>query len=167
MENIPGVTDLDDGLIMAGPSLEFIPDQDKLSLYKISLTDFQMQLTAYTSGVPLGMNSSTAEPSPAQSALTGGIQIGQLQDGQQMRKILLRYTNFTDNDLETIKKQLIFLPDGQTRPLSFFCTINILAGEIEEKRENLKSDIILTARLDNRDFSVLAPSLKEDGAIKF
>ena len=151
LEKIQGVADLDDGLITAGPSLEFIPDQDKLNLYNISLTDFQMQLTAYTSGVPLGMNSLIAEPSAAQAALTGGIQIGELQDGQQMRKILLRFTNFDDNSLEEIKKQLIFLPSGLTRPLSFFCSVNILPGEIEEKREDLTSNIILTARLNNRD----------------
>lgn len=151
LKKIQGVADMDDGLITAGPSLEFVPDQDKLNLYKISLTDFQMQLAAYTGGVALGMNANVAEPSASQAALTGGIQIGELQDGQQMRKILLRFTNFKDNDLEHIKKQLIFLPNGQTRPLSFFCAVNVLSGEIEQKREDLKSNIILTARLDNRD----------------
>lgn len=151
MEKITGVADLNDGLVTSGPSLEFIPDQDKLNLYRISLTDFQMQLAAYTGGVPLGINSNVVEPSASQAALTGGIQIGELQDGQQMRKVLLRFTNFKDNDLEHIKKQLIFLPNGQTRPLSFFCTVNILPGDIEQKREDLKSNIILTGRLDNRD----------------
>jgi cobalt-zinc-cadmium resistance protein CzcA len=151
LKKIRGVADLDDGLVTSGPSLEFIPDQDKLNLYKISLTDFQMQLAAYTGGVPLGMNANMPEPSPSEAAMTGGIQTGQLQDGEQMRRILLRFTNFTDNDLDKIKRQLIFLPDGTTRPLSFFCTVNVLPGEIEQKREDLKPNIILTARLDNRD----------------
>jgi cobalt-zinc-cadmium resistance protein CzcA len=151
MQKINGVADLNNGLVTAGPSLEFFPDQDKLNLYKISLTDFQMQLAAYTGGVPLGLNAGANEPSPAQAALTGGIQIGQLQDGQQMRRILLRFTNFNENDLEHIKKQLIFLPNGTTRPLSFFCEVNVLPGDIEQKREDLKAEIILTARLANRD----------------
>jgi cobalt-zinc-cadmium resistance protein CzcA len=151
LKNVRGVADLDDGLVTSGPSLEFVPDQDKLNLYKISLTDFQMQLAAYTGGVPLGMNANMPEPSPAQAAMTGGIQTGQLQDGEQMRRILLRFTNFKDNDLDHIKRQLIFLPDGTTRPLSFFCAVNVLSGEIEQKREDLKPNIILTARLDNRD----------------
>jgi multidrug efflux pump subunit AcrB len=83
--------------------------------------------------------------------MTGGLQVGQVQDGEQMRRILLRFTDFQDNDLEKLKRQLIFLPDGTTRPLSFFCEVKIIPGEIEYRREDLKSAVILTARLDNRD----------------
>lgn len=151
LNKINGVADVNNGLITAGPSLVFIPNQEKLNQYKISLTDFQTQLTAYTGGVPLGMNANMPVPSPAQAAMTGGIQVGQLQDGEQMRKILMRFTNFQENDLEKLKRQLIFLPDGTTRPLSFFCETKIIEGEIEQRREDLKSAIVLTARLDNRD----------------
>lgn len=160
LSKIPGIADIDDGLITAGPSLEFVPDQDKLSLYKISLLDFQTQLSAYTTGVPLGINSNMPEPSPSQAAMTGGIQVGQFQDGEQMRRILLRFTDFKNNDLEHIKKQLIFLPDGTTRPLSFFCAVNVISGEIEQKREDLKSNIVLTARLDNRDLGSAITDIK-------
>lgn len=153
MEQVPGVTDIDNGLITAGPSVVFLPDQDKLNLYGISQTDFQTQLKAYTGGVPLvGQNaSSIPDPSPAQAAMTGGIQIGALQDGELMRRILFRFTDFQDNDVEKLKNQLIFLPDGNTRPLSFFCDVKVIPGEIEQRREDLKSTIILAARLDNRD----------------
>lgn len=148
---IPGITDINNGLLTAGPSLIFEPDQQKLSQYNISLTDFQTQLSAYTGGIALGMNANQPLPSPAQAAMTGSIQTGQLQDGEQMRRILLRYTGFRQNDVEKIKRQLIFLPDGSNRPLSFFCTVKIIPGEIEQKREDLKSTITLTARLENRD----------------
>lgn len=151
MQQIPGLADINNGLITAGPSLVFIPDQQKLSMYKITLTDFQTQLTAYTGGVPLGINANQPVPSPAQAAMTGGLQIGQFQDGEQMRRILLRFTDFNKNDVEKLKRQLIFLPDGTTRPLSFFCDVKIIPGEIEQRRENLKSVIVLTARLDGRD----------------
>lgn len=151
LNKINGIADVNNGLVTAGPSLVFIPNQEKLNQYKITLTDFQTQLTAYTGGVPLGMNANMPVPSPAQAAMTGGIQVGQLQDGEQMRKILMRFANFQDNDVEKLKRQLIFLPDGTTRPLSFFCETQIIAGEIEQRREDLKSTIVLTARLDNRD----------------
>jgi Cu/Ag efflux pump CusA len=120
LQKITGVTDISNGLLTAGPSIIFFPNQQKLSLYKISLTDFQTQLAAYTGGVPLGANANQPLPSPAQAAMTGGLQLGQLQDGEQMRRVLMRFTNFNNNDLEKIKQQLIFLPDGSTRPLSFF-----------------------------------------------
>ena len=91
------------------------------------------------------------EPNPAQAAMTGGLQIGSIQDGEQMRRILLRFTDFADNSPEELEKQLIFLPDGSTRPLSFFCRVEVIPGEIEERREDLKSNITLTARLENYD----------------
>ncbi|MEJ7828775.1 MAG: efflux RND transporter permease subunit [Segetibacter sp.] len=158
LEGIKGITDINNGLVTAGPSLVFLPDQDKLSQYKISLTDFQTQLATYTGGVSLGLNANVAEPSPAQAAMTGGIQIGQLQDGEQMRRILFRFANFSENDLEHLKRQLIFLPDGTTRPLSFFTNVEVVPGEIEQRREDLKSTIVLTARLENRD---LGSAIKE------
>jgi len=149
--NIQGITDIDNGLRIAGPSMVFIPNQELLSQYNISLLDFQTQLSAYTSGVTLGMNANQPVPSPAQAAMTSGIQIGQIQDGEQMRRTILRFADMSTNDLEFIKRQLIFLPDGTTRPLSFFCEVNIVQGETEQHRENLKSCVVLTARLHNKD----------------
>jgi multidrug efflux pump subunit AcrB len=106
------------------------------------------------------MNANTPTPSPAQAAMTGGIQVGQLQDGEQMRRILLRFTNYENNDLENLKRQLIFLPDGSTRPLSFFCDVTIIPGEVEQRREDLKSVIAVTARLDNRDLGSAIQEIK-------
>lgn len=106
---------------IAEPSIVFIPKTDLLSQYNISLLDFQTQLAAYTSGVTLGINSNQPVPSPAQAAMTSGIQVGQIQDGEQMRRLIIRFNEMQNNDLEHIKQQLIFLPNGNTRPLSYFC----------------------------------------------
>ncbi len=149
--HVNGIADIQNGLVTAGPSLVFLPDQDKLNQYKISLLDIQSQISGYTGGVPLGANANIIEPSPAQAAMTGGIQIGQLQDGEQMRRILMRFTDFSKNDLDKLQRQLIFLPDGTTRPLSFFSKLQVIPGEMDQKREDLKSNIILTARLNGRD----------------
>ena len=151
LQHVTGIADINNGLVTAGPSIVFLPNQEKLSMYRITLSDFQTQLTAYIGGVPLGLNANMPVPSPAQAAMTGGLQIGQLQDGEQMRRILLRFTSFGNNDLEHIKRQLIFLPDGTTRPVSFFSDVKIIPGEIEYRREDLKSAVILTARLESRD----------------
>jgi cobalt-zinc-cadmium resistance protein CzcA len=153
-----GIADIETGLVLAGPSIVFNPDVQKLAQFNISLTDFQTQLTAYTGGVPLGINANGPVLNPAQLAMAGGVQIGSIQDGEQMRRILMRFTNFKDNSLEKIRSELIFLPDGTTKPVSFFCDVQIISGETELKRENLKSDVVLTARLNNRD---LGSSIKE------
>ena len=151
MQSVPGIVDIDNGLVPAGASLVFTPDREKLSQFGISLTNFQEQLAAQTGGVPLCQPANMIEPNPAQAAMTGGLQIGSVQDGEQMRRILLRFTDFKDNSPENLRKRPIFLPDGTTRPLESFCTISVVPGEIEQRREDLKSDITLTARLENRD----------------
>lgn len=151
ISHIKGIADIDNGLRVAGPSLIFTPNQELLNQYKISLLDFQTQLAAYTGGVTLGINANQPVPSPAQAAMTAGIQVGQIQEGEQMRRIIMRFADMQTNNLEHIKRQLVFLPDGTTRPLTFFCDIKILPGETEQRRENLKSSVALTARLDNRD----------------
>lgn len=161
LQQVSGVADINSGLVTAGPSIIFLPDQEKLSLYNISLVDFQTQLMAYTAGVPLGLNANVATPSPFQAAMTGGLQIGQLQDGEQMRRILLRFTNFEDNNLELLRQQSIFLPDGTTRPLSFFCDVKIIPGEIEYRREDLKSAVIVTARLEDIDLGTAIKNIQD------
>lgn len=83
--------------------------------------------------------------------MTGGLQIGSVQEGEQMRRILLRFTDFADNSPERLAREMIFLPDGSVRPLSFFCDMEVIPGEIEQRREDLKSVVTLTSRLEGRD----------------
>ncbi|ADV45126.1 efflux RND transporter permease subunit [Bacteroides helcogenes] len=161
MQTVPGIVDIDNGLIPNGPSLVFLPDEDRLSQFGISLIDFQEQLSAYTGGIPLCQSASMIEPNPAQAAMTGGLQIGSMQDGEQMRRILLRFTDFADNSPEKLRQQLIFLPDGSTRPLGFFCQVKVIPGEVEQRREDLKSNVVLTARLENRDLGSTVQELKQ------
>lgn len=160
MKQTKGVVDIDDGMVPAGSSIVFEPDQEKLSRFGISLTDFQEQLAAQTGGVPMCQPDGVIEPAPAQAAMTGGLQIGSIQDGEQMRRILLRFTDFKDNSPEKIERSPIFLPDGSTRPVSFFCKSKVIAGEVERRREDLKSNIVLTARLDGRDLGSTVSALK-------
>lgn len=160
MKGVPGVVDIDNGLVPAGASLVFSPDKERLAQFGISLTDFQEQLTAHTGGIPMCQPADIVEPNPAQASMTGGLQIGSVQEGEQMRRILLRFTDFSDNSLYRLRRQPIFLPDGSTRPLSFFCSVSVVPGEIEQKREDLKSDITLTARLENRDLGTTVAELQ-------
>lgn len=160
IRNVPGIVDIDNGLVPDGPSLIFIPNQQRISQFGISQMDLQEQLSAYTEGVALSQDASAKEPDPSQEAMTGGLQIGSIQDGEQMRKILLRFTTFDNNSPEKLEKQLIFLPNGNTRPVSFFCQVKTLPGEVERRREDLKNNITLTARLENRDLGSAVKDLK-------
>ena len=65
MKTVPGIVDIDNGLIPAGASLLFSPRQDRLSQFGITPTDFQEQLTAHTGGIPLCQPANMIEPNPA------------------------------------------------------------------------------------------------------
>ncbi len=160
MDSIPGIVDIDDGLVPEGPALIISPKKDKLALYNLSLNDFNTQLKAIVEGIPLGKSANIPSPSPDQAAMTSGLQIGDIQEGQVMRRVIMRFVDFKDNDLEVLKKQSIFLPNGNTRPLSYFCDIKTQSGDVVESRENLKPVIVLTARLENLDLGSAINNIK-------
>ncbi len=162
MDSIPGIVDIDDGLVPEGPSLIFKVNLDKLALYNIDLSNFDTQLKAIIEGVPVGRSAGIPTPNPDQAEMTSGLQIGDIQEDQQMRRVIMRFVDFADDDLEVVKKRAVFLPDGTTRPLSFFCDITPQSGDVIENRENLKPVIILTARLENLDLGTAINNLKSE-----
>ncbi len=162
MDSIQGIVDIDDGLVPEGPTLIFKPNIDKLALYNIDLANFDTQLKTIIEGVPIGRSADIPIPNPDQAAMTSGLQIGDIQEGQQMRRVIMRFVDFDNNDLEVLKKQAIFLHDGTVRPLSFFCSITPQSGDVVENRENLKPVIILTSRLENLDLGTAIKRLKSE-----
>jgi CzcA family heavy metal efflux pump len=129
VEAIEGIEDVFDGIIIAGPSIEVIPDQQKLAQFGISPTSFQYQL---------------------QTIIEGNI-VGSILEKEQMTDIRMIYPNSTQNSLDNIEKKFIFLPDGKLKPLSTLSTIRLKEGVAEINRDNLKLVSIVTARLNNRD----------------
>ncbi len=136
VEKIEGVEDVFDGIIIAGPSIEVIPDQQKLALYNISPASFQFQL---------------------QTMVEGNI-VGAILEKEQMTEIRMIYPYSTRESLENIKNQFVFLPDGKLKPLASLSSIVLKEGVAELNRDNLKSVSIVTARLNNKD---LGTAMKE------
>lgn len=139
INKIEGVADVMNGIIYDGPSITIVPDELKLAQYKITPIDFQTQLRIYNQG----------------------LQVGQVQEGEQMLMIFIRNTKFINNSIELIKNQPIFSPNGLTRPLKFFARIDVSVGDPELNRENLKSNIEVTARLENRDMGSAISEIKQ------
>jgi Cu/Ag efflux pump CusA len=160
MANVDGVVDIENGLVNAGPSIVFIPDQKKLLQNGLTLNDFQEQLSTIVNGITLGVNMMNVNISPQQSSL-GGLQVGEIQEGEQMLKIRMRYNKFLDNNMNEVMKQPLFMKDGTVKPLSLFCSYTIIPGEIELKREDLKSDIVLEARLNGKELGTAIKEIQE------
>jgi CzcA family heavy metal efflux pump len=138
LNKIHGVADVQSGIIIDGPTITIVPDPSKLAQFNLSPADFQTQIKACNEGV----------------------EVGQVQEGEQMIRILMRFTNFKDNSLDRIKKQLIFAPDGISRPLEYFANVELSAGDPDITREDLKSNVVITARLDNRDLGSAISEIK-------
>jgi len=138
LNKIPGVADVQSGIIIDGPTITIVPDPSKLAQFNLSPADFQTQIKACNEGV----------------------EVGQVQEGEQMIRILMRFTNFKENNLERIRKQLIFAPDGISRPLDYFARVELSAGDPDITREDLKSNVVVTARLDNRDLGSAISEIK-------
>ncbi len=129
LEKVRGVADLKNGIIVEGPAISIIPDEAKLAQFHLTAADLQTQLKACNEGV----------------------QVGEVQSGEQMLHILLRFTSFKENSLEKILSQPIFTPDGSFRRLKDFARADLSKGTPDITREDLKSNIVVTARLENRD----------------
>jgi CzcA family heavy metal efflux pump len=136
VDSIGGVEDVFDGIVIAGPSIEVIPDQQKLAQFKISPASFQYQM---------------------QTMVEGNI-VGNILEKEQLTNIRMIYPNSTRNSYENTRDKFIFLPDGKIKPLINLATFRLKEGIAEIIRDNLKSVSIVTARLNNRD---LGRAIKE------
>ncbi|MBC7440279.1 MAG: efflux RND transporter permease subunit, partial [Flavobacterium sp.] len=101
----------------------------KLAQYGITPTDLQFQM---------------------QTALEGNV-VGSLLENEKQTPIRLIYANGQKRSLEDIKQLKIFLPNGQSIPISSLVTITVQKGIAEIERENLQMMSVITGRLDNRD----------------
>ena len=129
IEKVNGIEDVFNGILIAGPTVEIVPDQQRLSQFKITPSSFQFQLQTFMEGNVVGF----------------------IPENEQLTKIRMIYPGSTENSLERVKSQFIFLPDGKLRPVSGLATFNLRKGVAEFNRENLKPVSIVTARLNNRD----------------
>ena len=139
VENVKGTADVFDGIVIAGPSVNITPNYRMLAQYGITPNDLQFQL---------------------QTALEGNV-IGNLLENERVTPIRLIYKNAEKRSLEDIKKLKLFLPNGQSIPISSLVEINTQKGTAEIERENLQMMSVVTGRLNNRDLGSVMQDIKE------
>ncbi|CAN5417975.1 efflux RND transporter permease subunit [soil metagenome] len=161
MQRVSGVADIDDGLWNSGPTVTCTPNTELISQYGISVQEFQNQLTAYVGGVELSVGNVLQSPSPAQAAMSGGLQIGQYQDREQMRRIMLRFVDYNKNSIDALKQQPILFPGGNTKPLGELCTIQLKQGTFDLYREDMRTAVVVVARLEHRDLGGAINDIKQ------
>ncbi|MDB4291811.1 efflux RND transporter permease subunit [Maribacter sp.] len=136
IEKVNGTADVNDGLIVAGPTLSLIPNVPVLAQFGMTPADFQLQL---------------------QTQIEGTV-VSNMIDREQIVDIRLIYPDAYKTSVSDIKNTSILLPNGSSVPIDKVATIEMGKGVAEINRENQKSMGVVTARLNNRD---LGSTLKD------
>jgi Cu/Ag efflux pump CusA len=129
ISDIPGLEDVFHGIVIAGPSVNIKPDYVKTAQYGLTPDDIQNQLELETEGIVMGY----------------------VIEGEYLPNFRIAYHDSTHLDIDRVKKEKIFLPDGRLIPLSRVANISISRGSAEILRENLQNEGIVTARLNQVD----------------
>ena len=136
IEKVNGTADVNDGLIVAGPTLSLIPNVPVLAQLGMTPADFQLQL---------------------QTQIEGTV-VSNMIDKEQIVDIRLIYPDAFKTSVSDLRNTAILLPNGSSIPIEKVATIEMGKGVAEINRENQKSMGVVTARLNNRD---LGSTLKD------
>ena len=143
-ENVQGTADVFDGIVISGPSVDIVPNYAKLAQFNITPAALQSQL---------------------QATLEGTV-VGNLFEREQQSPIRMVYPNNHLQDINGIKSQSIFLPDGRLIPITDLADITIRPGEAEVEREDLQAMGVVSARLENSDLGSVISAIKSGIATK-
>nr|WP_294945586.1 efflux RND transporter permease subunit [uncultured Mucilaginibacter sp.] len=137
--NTKGTADVFDGIVIAGPSVNIVPDYRKLAQYNLTPAALQTQV---------------------QSALEGTV-IGNLFEREQQSLIRLVYPGSRQQDVSGIKNLNIFLADGRLIPITSLANVELHPGDAEVERENLQAMGVISARLENADLGSVIPAIQK------
>ncbi|MEC4003395.1 efflux RND transporter permease subunit [Flavobacterium sp. SUN052] len=138
VEKIPGTADVFDGIVLTGPTVNIIPNYRQLAQFGITPADLQFQM---------------------QTALEGNV-VGSLLENERATPVRLIYQNSEKRSIEEIRKLKVFLPNGNSIPITNLVTITPNTGDAEIERENLQMMSVITGRLNNRDLGTVMSDIK-------
>lgn len=123
---IPAVVEVDTGVVPAGDALDVQVDRVKASLEGVNPDDVTNELDALLSG----------------SVTT------QVQDGPKMVDVRVWIPRSYFKSSDDLANLNLRAPDGHLFPLKRIATFNVISGQPEITRDNLKRVVSVTARID-------------------
>ena len=136
---VEGTADVFNGIVIAGPSVSVLPNNNKLSQFGITPASLQFQM---------------------QTSLEGNI-IGTILEKEQLSIVRMVYPYSQSHAVSDIGKMQVFLPSGKLKPIAELAGIDMNEGDAEIKRENLQSMGEVTARLENRDLGSVMKDIQD------
>jgi CzcA family heavy metal efflux pump len=129
LEKIPGVVDINSGVIPAGDALNIKVLREKAALDGMSVEDVNLALNSYLTG---------ATPT-------------QVQEGIKMISVRVWIPESERSTINALNNLRIRAPDGHWVPLKRIAEIAVETGQAQIKRDNLKRMVAVTARISGRD----------------
>lgn len=129
VSDVKGTADVNNGIIIAGPSVVVEPNYARLAQFGLTPANLQFQL---------------------QNSLEGNI-VGTLPEKEQLTDIRMVYPDNQRRSVSDIDRLPIFLADGKIKTVGDLATVTIRSGDAEVQRENLQSMGVVSARQDERD----------------
>lgn len=139
VESVDGTADVFNGITIAGPTIDFKPKSQELSRYNLSPEDLSFKL---------------------QNLVEGNI-VGVFPEKLQMTNIRMFESGYRTKDINLISNSDLILQDGTTLKLKDLADFNITSGEAEIERENLKTVLKITGRLNKRDLGSVMKDIKQ------
>ena len=129
IETVPGVVDAFNGIVISGPSLIIHVDPQKAAIAGLNAADITEEL----------------------EAMMHGRADTQIQKGEKMIPVRVRYPNPYHFDMNAIEQLRLINSNGILVPLLSIATIERTAGQSEIDREGLRQFVAVTARISGRD----------------
>jgi len=136
---ISGVTEIKDGIVIAGDGLAIDVDPVRAGLEGLTPDAVAQQMETYLAGTVAT----------------------DVQSGDRVIGVRVWVPSRTRASIEALKNILIVAPDGHTVALSRIATLHVLTGQPEITRENLKTMIAVRARIEGRDMGSTVSEVKQ------
>ncbi len=135
MRKIKGVVDVADGIenTISGPALTFKVNPAEVARAGLTPEEIQTDASALLQGAE------AANP----LVLNG-----------RAYTIRVRYPESARASINTIRDTLLVSSNGKTATLDGLATLQEVPGQMEDRRENRQSDVVVTARLEKKDLSL-------------
>jgi CzcA family heavy metal efflux pump len=135
---VPGVTEIRDGVIVAGDALDIRVDPVKAGIEGLDPAQVTQQVKAYLSGTV----------------------VTQIQNIDRSIDVRVWLPGSARRTLDDIRALSLIAPDARRVPVSRVARITLLTGQPQITRDNLKPMVAVTARIEGRDLGSTAADVK-------
>ena len=131
VNKIPGAEDVKAEQVSGLPQLQIKPDRAAIARYGINVEDVNNLVESIVAGKPAGL----------------------VYEGEQRFDLVVRLTDATSKDIDTIKDLLVPAPKGVRVPLSQLADVSIVEGPAQISRDDTRRRIVVELNVRGRDIA--------------